>query len=100
MYKSLYDLLGMKAKNSIFKSVFVTDSYTSEGYRIVEVEAYDDTFLNATATVTKLDNTTDKIFLKVYQYFNGEPVWISLYTDISCADYLVSTFYMKEWGLI
>ena len=34
--KSLYELLGMKAKNSIFKSVFVTEERTFEGYKIVE----------------------------------------------------------------
>lgn len=100
MYKSLYVLLGMRAKNSIFKSVFVTDKYTSEGYRIVEVEPYDNTFLNATATMEKFDKTTDQIFKKVYQYFNGDPVWLSLYTDVSCSEYLVNAFYMKEWGLI
>ena len=86
--KSLYDLLGMSAKNSIFKSVFVTDKYTSEGYRIIEVEPYDDTFLNAISTISKFDKTTDKIFKKVHHYFNGEPAWLSLYTDISQGEYL------------
>lgn len=100
MNKSLYELLGMRAKNSIFKSVFVTDEYTREGYRIVEVEPYDDTFLNAISTISKFDKTTDRIFKKVYQYFKGDPVWISLYTDVSSSEYLVNAFYMKEWGLI
>jgi hypothetical protein len=100
MNKSLYELLGMKAKYSIFKSVFVTDDYTSEGFRIIAVEPYDDTFLNAISTISKLDKTTDKIFKKVHQYFKGEPVWLCLYTDISHGEYLINDFYMEQWGLL
>ena len=100
MNKSLYELLGMKAKHSIFKSVFVTDYFTSEGFRIIEVEPFDNTFLNASSTISKLDKTTDKIFKKVHQYFKGEPVWLCLYTDILHSEYLINDFYMEQFGLL
>ena len=98
--KSLYELLGMKAKYSIFKSVFVTDYFTSEGFRIIEVEPYDDTFLNAISTISKFDKTTEKIFKKVHQYFKGESVWVSIYTEISHEEHLINDFYMEQWGLL
>ncbi|MDK1672880.1 hypothetical protein QOK74_08340 [Staphylococcus saprophyticus] len=41
---SLYNALNMKAKNSIYKSVFMQNEKTFEGYTIVEVEPYDETF--------------------------------------------------------
>ena len=98
--KSLYELLGMKAKNSIFKSVFVTEKRTFEGYKIVEVEAYDDTFLNAISTMAKYDKCTDRIFVKVYKYFKknfpGEDAWIILYTEYGQSEHLLSDFFMKE----
>lgn len=81
MYKSIYDLKGMKGKNSIFKSVFVTNRNTYEGFPIVEVEAYDRTFLNATNTESKYDKTVLRIAEKVLDYFNGKDVWMAIYTD-------------------
>ena len=98
--KSLYSLLGMKSKNSVFKSVFVTDSYTCENYRIIEVEPYDNTFLNAINTVNKYDNTIDRIVKKVYEYFNGQDVWLKVYTDNhGQIEILVNEFYMKQFYL-
>lgn len=42
--KTLYEALGLKREKSIFKSVFITHKKTSEGFQIVEVEPFDDTF--------------------------------------------------------
>lgn len=97
--KTLYEVLGMKAKNSVFKSVFITDRVTSEGYNIIEVEPYDDTFLNAINTVSKYDRTTDRIFKKIYETF-GADMWVILYTDYGQSEHLLSEYYMKEYGLI
>lgn len=78
--ETLYDVLGMKRKNSIFKSVFVTNEKTSEGFRIVEVEPYDDTFLNATTTVKKYDDTIDRIVAKLKEMYT-EPLWVVIDED-------------------
>lgn len=55
---SLYELLNSKAKKSIYKSVFLNLTYDRKPY--VMIEAYDDTFLNATrkpsATFDKINN--------------------------------------------
>lgn len=96
--KSFYDLLNMKGKNSIWKSVFVTGRKTYEGFPIVEVEAYDQTFLNAVKTVKKYDETLDRIIKKVYDYFNGEEVWLSVYTDeYGGIEILLNEYYMNEF---
>jgi len=98
--KSLYNLLGIKSKNSVFKSVIVTDNYTYENYQIIEVEPYDNTFLNATNTVNKYDNVIDRIMKKVYEYFNGQDVWLKVYTDNhGQIEILVNEFYMKQFKL-
>lgn len=94
--KSLYDVLGMKGKNSIFKSVFITDRKTAEGYPIVEVEPFDDTFLNAIKYPSGYDKTIDRIKLKVFNHFSGENVWLSVYTDHGHHEHLLSQFHMKE----
>ena len=96
--KSFYDLLNMKGKNSIWKSVFVTGRKTYEGFPIVEVVAYDQTFLNAVKTVKKYDETLDRIIKKVYDYFNGEEVWLSVYTDEHGGiEILLNEYYMNEF---
>lgn len=102
MNKTLYELLGMKAKNSIFKSVVVTDRFTNEGYRIVEAEPYDQTFLNAVKHPSLYDKTTSKIMLKLYEFFNKEACWLIVYTDEHGQDEnLVSEFFLKDvFGLI
>lgn len=81
MENSLYNLLEMKTKHSIFKSVFITGRKTLEGYPIVEVEPYDDTFLNAIKSVKKYDNTLDRIIEKVWKYMDGKETWLSVSTD-------------------
>lgn len=55
---SLHELLNSKAKKSIYKSVFLGLTYDNKPY--IMIEAYDDTFLNATkkpsATYEKINN--------------------------------------------
>lgn len=93
---TLYQALGLKRKTSILKSVMITGRNTCEGFPIVEVEAYDDTFLNAIKYPSLYDKTTDKIFKAVYNYF-GRDVWIIVDTDeyghVEC---LLNEYYMKE----
>lgn len=79
--KTLYEILNMNRKNSILKSVTITNSLTMEGYPIVEVEPYDNTFLNAINTVKKYDDTIDRIIEKVRDYYNGKSFWLSVSTD-------------------
>lgn len=93
---SLYELLDMKAKNSIFKSVIITNEKTFEGYPLVEVEPYDQTFLNAIAYPKKYDETLSRIMKKVFNYFDNNDVWLSVYTEYGHSDFLLSMYYMKE----
>lgn len=79
--KTLYEILNMNRKNSILKSVTITNTSTEEGYPIVGVEPYDNTFLNAINTIEKYDGTVDKIIEKVRNYYNGKPFWLSVATD-------------------
>lgn len=55
---SLHELLNSKAKKSIYKSVMLNLTYDHKPY--IMIEAYDDTFLNATrkpsATFDKINN--------------------------------------------
>lgn len=76
----LYDILGLKRKNSIFKSVVVTNEKTYEGFRVVYVEPYDKTFLNATSTVKKYDDTIDRITDKLKEVYT-EPLWVVVDED-------------------
>lgn len=72
---SLYELLNSKAKKSIYKSVFLNLTYDRKPY--IMIEAYDDTFLNATkrksATFERINNkiidNLDKI--NKHYYDNG-----------------------------
>ncbi len=93
--KTLYELKNMKAKNSIFKSVFVTNKII-EGYPVVEVEPYDQTFLNATNTIKKYDNTVDRILKEVYKYFDNKTVWINFYTEYGHNEILLSEYYVDK----
>ena len=75
MEKTLYDLLGVKRKNSTLKSVFVTNKIF-EDCLVLEVEAYDDTGFNALETsVTKFDKFTeylDKVILDNFEKINNQ----------------------------
>lgn len=79
--KTLYEILNMNRKNSILKSVTITNTSTGEGYPIVEVEPYDNTFLNAISTIKNYDGTVDRIIEKVRDYYNDKPFWLSVSTD-------------------
>ena len=93
--KTLYELKNMKAKNSIFKSVFITNKII-EGYPVVEVEPYDQTFLNAINTINKYDNTVDRILKEVYKYFNNKTVWVRFYTEYGHNEILLSEYYVDK----
>lgn len=92
---TLYELKNMKAKNSIFKSVFITNKII-EGYPVVEVEPYDQTFLNAINTINKYDNTVDRILKEVYKYFNNKTVWVRFYTEYGHNEILLSEYYVDK----
>lgn len=90
------EALKIKRKNTIFNSVFITGQFTSEGYPIIEVEPYDDTFLNATKYPSLYDKTTDRIFKAVYNYFNSD-VWVIIDTDnFGHEEHLLNEYSMKE----
>ncbi|MEJ7218454.1 hypothetical protein [Staphylococcus gallinarum] len=93
---TLYELLGMKAKNSIFRSVIITDKKTFEGYPLVEVEPYDQTFLNAVLYPKRYEKTLDRIMKKVFNYFNNTDVWLSVYTEHGHIEFLLNEHYMRE----
>lgn len=93
---TLYEALGLKREKSIFKSVFITDKKTSEGFPIVEVEPFDDTFLNAVKYPSLYDKTLDKILKAVYDYC-GSDTWLIIDTDEhGHLEILVSEYHMKE----
>lgn len=86
---SLYELVGMKRKNSVLKSVFIDGSRTFEGYFNISVEAYDDTFLDATRYDSEKDKTSyyiDKMIKKnvekIQNHFNinDTQFWIADYS--------------------
>ena len=98
MNNSLYEKLNMKTKNSILKSVIITNRETMEGYPIVEVEPYDNTFLNAIKSPTQYDNTLDRIIRKVWEYMNEKETWLIVDTDeYGHIEILLSDYYMKEF---
>lgn len=98
MNKSLYELLELKTKNSILKSVFMTDKKTFEGYPIVEVEPFDNTFLNAISTPSKYDTVINRIIKKVWEYVDGKETWLIVDTDEhGHIEILVSDYYMRNF---
>lgn len=99
MKNSLYEKLNMNAKNSILKSVFITDKKTFEGYPIVEVEPFDETFLNAIKTPSQYDNTLDRIIKKVWNYMDRKETWLAVYTEYGHIEILLSDYYMNEFIL-
>lgn len=61
MDKTLYELLEMKAKKSIYKSVLVTNKQL-EGARIIEAEPFDQTGVNIIdGSLSVRDKGIDKI---------------------------------------
>ena len=92
--KTLYDLKGMKQKNSVLKSVFVTERVTREGYQIIEVEPYDQTFINAIDR--DYENTKSYIMKEVYKFMKSN-TWLIFYTHLGQEEYLINDYYMKEF---
>ena len=59
---SLYDLIGMKRKNSVLKSVMINkDKNSTYSGCYIEVEAYDGTFTNATRHPSGQDKVYETI---------------------------------------
>ena len=69
MTKSLYELIGLKRKNSVLKSVFVShdNTYCGEsGWTTFAVECYDSTFEQA--SYHNADNTYNYIDKSIKKY--------------------------------
>lgn len=94
MAVTLYNLKSMKQENSVLRSVFFTDRKTSEGYQIVEVEPYDQTFLNAVKR--DYDKMETYIMKEVYKFMDRD-VWLIFYTDHGKREFLINDYYMKEF---
>lgn len=92
---TLYEVKNMKGKNSIWKSVVLSD-IRYDNRPVVQVEPYDDTFLNAIATVKKYDKTVDRIIDKIWEYYKGEEVIIQFFTEWGHMEIELSDFYMNE----
>ena len=94
---TLYEKLNMKKKYSIFKSVFITGRNTFEGFPLVEVEPYDNTFLNAINTPDKYEKVLDRIFKAVFEYYNKKDVYVAVYTDTrGNSEFLLTEHTMKD----
>ena len=83
MYVQLSELLNVKRKNSVLRSVFVTNQRI-DGILVVEVEPYDktgDTALNTTPS--RYVDALKTISKAVKKYFDGKEkeVWINVYCD-------------------
>lgn len=78
---SLYDLIGMKKKNSVLKSVVINkDKNNTYSKCYIEVEAYDDTFINATRYPSGQDRTYDVITKAVIKYQDKIKEYINDYS--------------------
>ena len=75
---SLHELLNSKAKKSIYKSVFLNLSYDRKPY--IMIEAYDDTFLNATkrksATFERINNKIIDNLDKINKHYSNNGIEI------------------------
>lgn len=83
MSVQLSELLNIKRKNSVLRSVFVTNERI-DGMLVVGVEPYDTTGFNAlNTTPSRYDNTLKTITNAVRKYFDGKEneVWINVYSD-------------------
>lgn len=100
---SLYEKLNIKNDDSIYKSVYVHNEYTEEGYPVVEVEANDGFFLDAIRTRCKYIKVRNQIMKKVYKYMkkrNIDETWITFYTRYGREDHLLYEEFMRENDLI
>ena len=75
---SLHELLNSKAKKSIYKSVMLNLTY--DGLPYIMIEAYDDTFLNATkkpsATFEKINNKIMDNLEKINKHYSNNGVMV------------------------
>lgn len=73
---SLHELLNSKAKKSIYKSVMLNLTYDNKPY--IMIEAYDDTFLNATrkpsATFDKINNKIIDNLDKINKHYSDNGI--------------------------
>lgn len=79
---SLYDLVGMKRKNSVLKSVFINKNKSntySQCY--IEVEAYDETFEKNTLYPSQQDKVCDTIEKAIIKYQEKIKEFIGDYSD-------------------
>lgn len=82
MGRDLYSLMGCKRKNSILKSVTVSD-ITIEGYRVINVEPYDSTGVNALdSTPGRYDKALETIENTLKSFIPGEKVRICVYSNV------------------
>ena len=78
---SLYDLIGMKRKNSVLKSVMINkDKNNTYSKCYIEVEAYDDTFINATRYPSGQDKVYDVITKAIIKYQDKIKEYINDYS--------------------
>ena len=77
---SLYDLIGMKRKNSVLKSVFINKDKNTYSKCYIEVEAYDDTFINATRYPSGQDKVYDVITKAIIKYQDKIKEYINDYS--------------------
>lgn len=86
---SLYEILQIKRKESLLKSAFIYGNYSFEGYPIIEIEAYDDTFLNSTQFPSGKDRTHEYFKKTIKQNANTIKSYFNLKTD---------TFYVIDYS--
>ena len=78
---SLYDLIGMKRKNSVLKSVMINkDKNNTYSKCYIEVEAYDDTFINATRYPSGQYKVYDVITKAIIKYQDKIKEYINDYS--------------------
>ena len=78
---SLYDLIGMKKKNSVLKSVFIYKNKNKAYSKCsIDIEAYDDTFTNATRYPSGQDRTYDVITKAIIKYQDKIKEYINDYS--------------------
>lgn len=91
---NLYKMIGSKRKNSVLKSVTVTDNYC-EGARIIEVEPYDQTGNNALdTTIDRYDAAIGTIEKALHKALPNELVRVCIYSNVfDSFEYLFNTKY-------
>ena len=81
---TLNELLNVKRKNTVLKSVYVTNK-RFDGMLVVEIEPYDTTGFNAiNTTPSRYEKAVETITKAVRKYFDGKEkeVWINIYSDV------------------